>query len=399
MGLFDLFSGKKKERERQEQLRLQQEAEAKRRAEEKRRQEDAIRRAEEKRQQEEARKRELEQKRLSQINEAYLAVFSASWCGPSKRFLKEIQAAGINNYTLIDVDEDSALATKYSIRSVPTTLLLDNDGNIIKKWLGYDDDDPGQTKFVNFIKNCSFTVRPFSESSLAKSHQAVLSTLEEIIGTEEKPAKVEKKKLADGSIYTGEAILCKNGFYLPNGWGKKYVSKDLELTGSWRDGNMNGVCYMNLHHSMVTGHFVDSRPDGWCLSIEGGRGFVFGVFKIDDCVNSLGEAVTWMIRSVDLGLKTFSVKKQILVGQVQIANNKAMGFHFMNNGDVYVGIDNIMLDKTGYFFKFSHDGYIQIGRFEKGNLIERMDAKDVVKANGVSPSLLTVNVDTNKNYF
>ena len=397
MGLFDLFSGKKKERERQEQLRLQQEAEAKRRAEEKRRQEDAIRRAEEKRQQEEARKRELEKTRLSQINEAYLAVFSASWCGPSKRFLKEIQAAGINNYTLIDVDEDSALATKYSIRSVPTTLLLDNDGNIIKKWLGYDDDDPGQTKFVNFIKNCSLTVRPFSESSLAKAHQAVLSTLEEIIGTEEKPAKVEKKKLADGSIYTGEAILCKNGFYLPNGWGKKYVSKDLELTGSWRDGNMNGVCYMNLHHSMVTGHFVDSRPDGWCLSIEGGRGFVFGVFKIDDCVDSLGEAVTWMIRSVDAGLKTSSVKKQILVGQ--IVDNKPMGFHFMNNGDVYVGTDNSRLEKTGYFFKFTHDGYIQIGRFEKGNLIERMDAKDVVKANGVSPSLLTVNIDTNKKYF
>ena len=49
MGLFDLFSGKKKERERQEQLRLQQEAEAKRRAEEKRRQEEA-RRANEQRQ-------------------------------------------------------------------------------------------------------------------------------------------------------------------------------------------------------------------------------------------------------------------------------------------------------------------------------------------------------------
>ena len=49
MGLFDLFSGKKKERERQEQLRLQQEAEAKLRAEEKRRQE-AARRANEQRQ-------------------------------------------------------------------------------------------------------------------------------------------------------------------------------------------------------------------------------------------------------------------------------------------------------------------------------------------------------------
>lgn len=239
--------------------------------------------------------------------------------------------------------------------------------------------------------------RAEEQRSQNEAHKNAMSLLEEIIGTEDKPAKVEKQKLADGSIYTGEAILCKDGSYLPYGWGKKYVSKDLELTGSWRDGNINGVCYMNMHHSMVTGHFVNSRPDGWCLSIEGGRGFVFGVFKIDDCVNSLGEAVTWMIRSVDAGLKTSSIKKQILVGQ--IANNQAIGFHFMNNGDVYVGTDNSRLEKTGYFFKFTNDGYIQIGKFENGNLIEHMTAKDVVKANGVSPSLLTVDIDTSKKYF
>ena len=71
----------------------------------------------------------------------------------------------------------------------------------------------------------------------------------------------------------------------------------------------------------------------------------------------------------------------------------------MNNGDVYVGTDNSRLDKTGYFFKFCHDGCIQIGKFENGNLIKRMTAKEVVKANGVSPSLLTVNEDTSINYF
>jgi hypothetical protein len=225
----------------------------------------------------------------------------------------------------------------------------------------------------------------------------VLSLLERIIGSDEKPAKVEKKKLADGSIYSGEARLCHDGFYIPYGWGQKYVSKDLELTGFWRDGNLNGVCYINMHHSMVTGHFVDSTPDGWCLSIESGRGFVFGVFKADDCVYSLGEAVSWMMKSINLGLKMSSVKKQILVGQ--ITNSHATGFHFMNNGDVYVGTDDYRLEKNGYFFKFTHDGYIQIGKFEKGNLIEPMTAKDVVKANGVLPSLLTVNVDTNKKYF
>ena len=230
-----------------------------------------------------------------------------------------------------------------------------------------------------------------------KTHQKVMSVIEEVVGTEEKPAKVEKQKLSDGSIYTGEAILCTNGFYLPNGFGKKYVSSELEITANWKDGNMNGVCYMNMHHSMVTGHFVDSRPNGWCLSIEGGRGFVFGVFKKDDCVYSLGDAVTWMIRSVDAGLKVSSKTKQILVGEVK--NNQAKGFHFMNNGDLYVGADNARLDKSGFFFKFTYDGYIQIGLFEKGNLLEEMDPKEVLLYNGVSPDLLTVKIDTNKKYF
>lgn len=208
MGLFDfLFENKKKkERECQEQLRLQQEAEAKRHAEEQQRQAEARCLAEEQRQQEEARNRELEKSRQNNTKKAYLAIFSADWCGPSKRFLKEIQEAGINNYTLIDVDKDNSLATKYSIRSVPTTLLLDNDGNVIKKWVGYDDQDPGQTKFVSYIKNCSFVVRPFAESSLADVNQKVMSKTEEIVGTDDKPATEEIKKPNTNVLPTNETV-------------------------------------------------------------------------------------------------------------------------------------------------------------------------------------------------
>ena len=221
--------------------------------------------------------------------------------------------------------------------------------------------------------------------------------LSEIIGTQEKPAKVENKKLRDGSTYTGEAILCTDGFYLPNGYGKKIISKEVEMTGHWVDGNANGVCYVNMHHSMVTGHFKNSRPDGWCLSVEGGRGFVFGVFKVDDCVCSLGDSVTWMMRGVNMGLRTSFKLGLILVGEIK--NNTACGFHFMNNGDVYVGTDGIKMDKTGFFFKFSKDGYVQIGRFESGLLVEELNPHAVVLANGMDSSLLPANTDTKKKYF
>ena len=225
----------------------------------------------------------------------------------------------------------------------------------------------------------------------------VASMLEGIIGTDEKPVKVENTKLADGTMYTGEAILCTDGFYQPNGFGKRIVSKDLELTGNWKGGRVNGVCYMNMHQAMVTGHFVDSRPDGWCLSIEGGRGFVFGVFKKDDCVCSLGEAVAWMIKSMSMGLNINSRKKQIFVGQTAIT--KAKCFLFSNNGDVFVGVGDADFNKTGYFFKFTEDGFIQIGRFEQGTLVEPLAPEEVLRANGISPNLLSKKVDTSKKYF
>lgn len=225
----------------------------------------------------------------------------------------------------------------------------------------------------------------------------VKTLLGEIIGSQEKPAKVENQKLIDGSVYTGEAILCSNGFYLPNGFGKKVISKEVEMTGQWVDGIANGVCYVNMHHSMVTGHFVNNRPNGWCISVEGGRGFVFGVFKTDDCIFSLGDTVLWMMRGVNMGLRTSSKLGLVIVGEIR--NNTVCGFHFMNNGDVYVGTDGKTMNKTGFFFKFTHDGYIQIGRFEEGVLVEQLAPQAVVLANGLDASLLPTLIDINKKYF
>ena len=335
---------------------------------------------------------------------AYLVIFSADWCGPSKRFVSAIQAAGIHNYTKVDVDNNDELALKYGVRSIPTTILLNENGHEIKRWVGYDDEDPRQSKFVDFIKSAPFKILPYEVlnpkiNGLEKDthYEDAVALLTEIIGTEEKPAKIENKKLKDGSTYTGEAILCKDGFYLPYGYGKKVISKQIEMTGHWVNGNANGMCYVNMHHSMVTGHFKDSRPEGWCLSVEGGRGFVFGVFKYDDCVVPLGEIVLWMMRGIDMGLKTSYKKGFILVGEIR--NNKACGFHFMNNGDLYVGTDDQQLNKTGYFFKFTLDGYIQIGRFVQGRLIEKMSPKDVIKANGMDATLLKTPIDTSRKYF
>lgn len=95
--------------------------------------------------------------------DAFLLIFSASWCGPSKRFIKEINEANVENYTYIDVEDESteSLQTKYNVRSIPMTFLVKTNGDIIKKWSGYDDEDPGQTKFVNYINTCGYNIIPF----------------------------------------------------------------------------------------------------------------------------------------------------------------------------------------------------------------------------------------------
>lgn len=101
-------------------------------------------------------------------NDAYLLLFSASWCGPSKRFVKEINEAGINSYTYIDVEQDGTedLQEKYSVRSIPMTFLVKTNGDIINKWEGYDDEDPGQTKFVNYIRTCGYNIIPYNGEKL-----------------------------------------------------------------------------------------------------------------------------------------------------------------------------------------------------------------------------------------
>ena len=103
-----------------------------------------------------------------QTDYAYLLIFSASWCGPSKRFVKEIEEAGIHNYTYIDVDQDwtEQLVEKYGVFSIPLTVLIQTNGDLIKKWVGYDDKDTGQSKFVTYIRNCNYNIIPFQDKKI-----------------------------------------------------------------------------------------------------------------------------------------------------------------------------------------------------------------------------------------
>ena len=57
--------------------------------------------------------------------------FSASWCAPCKMFkpvLKEVTDTLAISVEWLDIEKNEELTNKYSIRSVPTTIILDDAG-------------------------------------------------------------------------------------------------------------------------------------------------------------------------------------------------------------------------------------------------------------------------------
>ena len=66
-----------------------------------------------------------------------LKYFSATWCGPCRVFkpvMQELAGQG-HSIEFIDVDEQSDLATEFGVRSVPTTVVMEN-GQEVDRFVG-----------------------------------------------------------------------------------------------------------------------------------------------------------------------------------------------------------------------------------------------------------------------
>ena len=61
----------------------------------------------------------------------------AEWCGPCKQLSKMLEENNIQHESIdIDSEQGNELATEYNIRSLPTILVLDDDGVLIDKKVG-----------------------------------------------------------------------------------------------------------------------------------------------------------------------------------------------------------------------------------------------------------------------
>jgi len=79
--------------------------------------------------------------------------FSAPWCGPCKTFKPVLQQVtselgiSIND---INVDYDAMYTEKYNVTSIPTLIILDNQGNVTYRNTGVISKALLETTFKNY---------------------------------------------------------------------------------------------------------------------------------------------------------------------------------------------------------------------------------------------------------
>jgi thioredoxin 1 len=63
--------------------------------------------------------------------------FTAAWCGPCKVLKPKIEALSSElPITILDVDANQTTAAQYSIRNIPTIIMIDEKGNVLNRLIG-----------------------------------------------------------------------------------------------------------------------------------------------------------------------------------------------------------------------------------------------------------------------
>lgn len=80
-----------------------------------------------------------------------LIYVSAKWCGPCKTFspiMGKVSLSGIP-VEKVDADSNSDVLTKYGVRNIPTVIKVDNNGNMLDKFVGVK----SEQEVINFYNN------------------------------------------------------------------------------------------------------------------------------------------------------------------------------------------------------------------------------------------------------
>ena len=67
-----------------------------------------------------------------------LLKFGAEWCGPCKEMKRRLSNFTDCELVEIDVDDENNedIVSKYKVRNIPALFLVDDNENILSKWIG-----------------------------------------------------------------------------------------------------------------------------------------------------------------------------------------------------------------------------------------------------------------------
>lgn len=224
-----------------------------------------------------------------------------------------------------------------------------------------------------------------------------------------KQAEYQQKEVKDivisgGITYSGMAI-SDGDKVIPHGVGIcKYA--DHNESGIFNEGALSGLAYLNYHNYMYIGMCNSQKKiNGWGIKASKG-GFQFGVFENNELKINLTPLVKifWsriMLLAESLKVNPVSVLKSgdIFVGVTQPSTESKLGFHFKQNGEVYLGLsDNVQMSGSGVFLHFDSDYNIKRGIFNDGVLSQEIGPLDLLQACDVDSSLEYKDFDINMNY-
>lgn len=190
--------------------------------------------------------------------------------------------------------------------------------------------------------------------------------------------EVKNITLNDGSTYTGSVIYVGEN-PIPHGMGVQKFH-DHNESGMFNNGKLDGVCYLNYHDWMYIGICKNDETNGWGIKAEKGKVsfgvYVNGELKVDltQLIKLFWHKINEIANDLDKGLAYTRKNGEIFLGVPESIYSKRLGFHFLNNGEVFLGVcDYGRTDITGEFIHFDLDYNIHKGRYEDGQFVEVVD--------------------------
>lgn len=202
--------------------------------------------------------------------------------------------------------------------------------------------------------------------------------------------ELEKRELLlkTGNSYTGWGYFAPFDNFIPHGCGKKLYEGYYEF-GNFSHGILNGPAIVSFGDRMVTQHFVNGKGTGWGLCMANGGLSNFGYYENGELQYNYTDLVYWYFNKMSrmynganmLNMYSSKETHQVTVLWIGFTGGFIepikMGARFMPDGSVWIG-DSEKMEPTGFLMHFCSNGQIDVGTFEKGELVNRLSMYDYV---------------------